>query len=55
MADGNAYANRIATEQETLDNIAWAKAKAASATSPDGLTTLAKSFWHALHSPYSNK
>ena len=40
--------NRIATESQTLANIAWAKARAMEAKSPDGLTALAKSFWHTM-------
>ena len=41
--------NRFASEQETFANIAWAKARAMEAKSPDGLTALAKSFWHVIH------
>ena len=40
--------SRIATEQETMENISWAKSQAINASSPDGLTTLAKSFWHTM-------
>ncbi len=39
---------RIATEEQTMANIAWAKAQAMEAKSPEGLTTLAKSFWHTM-------
>ena len=42
-------AHHIATEGQTMANIAWAKAQAMEASSPDGLTTLAKSFWHAIN------
>jgi len=38
--------NRIASEEQTMANIAWAKAQAMKADSPEGLTALAKSFWH---------
>ena len=41
--------HHIATEEQTMANIAWAKARAMEAKSPDGLTALAKSFWHVLH------
>ena len=40
---------RVATEEQTMANIAWAKAQAMNASSPDGLTALAKSFWHAIN------
>ena len=40
--------NRIASEEQTMANIAWAKARAMEAKSPDGLTALAKSFWHTM-------
>ena len=40
---------RIATEAQTMANIAWAKAQAMNASSPDGLTALAKSFWHTIN------
>ena len=40
---------RIATEEQTMANIAWAKARAIEAKSPDGLTALAKSFWHTIN------
>ena len=41
--------HHIATEEQTMANIAWAKAQAMEASSPDGLTTLAKSFWHTIN------
>ena len=41
--------NRFASEEQTMANIAWAKARAMEAKSPDGLTALAKSFWHAIN------
>ena len=41
--------NRIATQEQTMANIAWAKARAIEAKSPDGLTALAKSFWHTIN------
>ena len=41
--------NRFATEEQTMANIAWAKAQAMEAKSPDGLTALAKSFWHVIN------
>jgi len=40
---------RIATEEQTMANITWAKAQAMEAKSPEGLTTLAKSFWHTIN------
>jgi len=40
---------RIATEEQTMANIAWAKAQAMKAKSPEGLTALAKSFWHTIN------
>ena len=40
--------NRFATEEQTMANIAWAKARAMEAKSPEGLTALAKSFWHTM-------
>ena len=40
---------RIATEEQTMANIAWAKARAMEAKSPEGLTALAKSFWHTIN------
>ena len=40
---------RVATEEQTMANIAWAKAQAMEASSPDGLTALAKSFWHTMN------
>ena len=41
--------NRIASEEQTMANIAWAKAQAMKADSPEGLTALAKSFWHTIN------
>ena len=41
--------NRIATEGQMMTNIAWAKARAMEAESPEGLTALAKSFWHTIN------
>ena len=32
-----------------MANIAWAKAQAMKADSPEGLTALAKSFWHTIN------
>ena len=40
--------NRIASEEQTMANIAWAKARAKEAKSPDGLTALAKSSWYTF-------
>ena len=40
---------RIATGEQTMANIAWAKAQAMKAKSPEGLTALAKSFWHTMN------
>tara|TARA_B100001094_G_C18001335_1_gene705353 strand:- start:469 stop:645 length:177 start_codon:yes stop_codon:yes gene_type:complete len=45
----NGKSIRIATEAQTIANIDWAKARAIEAKSPDGLTTLAKSFWHTMN------
>ena len=45
----NGQSIRIATEAQTIANIDWAKARAIEAKSPDGLTTLAKSFWHTMN------
>ena len=41
--------HHIATEEQTMANIAWAKAQAMEASSPDGLTALAKSFWRTIN------
>jgi hypothetical protein len=49
MPERSKQAHHIATEEQTMANIAWAKAQAMKAKSPDGLTTLAKSFWHTIN------
>ncbi len=40
--------NRIASEEQTMENIAWAKAQAMASDSPDGLTALDKGFWQGM-------
>lgn len=41
--------SRFASKEQTMANIAWAKARAMEAKSPEGLTALAKSFWHTMN------
>ena len=49
MPRSNDQMTRIATEEQSMANIAWAKARAMEAKSPEGLTALAKSFWHTIN------